>query len=67
LEHNQGLVIEEQAVVIDLNALASLDNESSEKSKNGSKMNGVGDEMAGDVQIVLALQVPLVNFSVDEI
>jgi hypothetical protein len=67
LEHNQGEVIEEPTVVIDLNAPASLDADSTDQSENISDFNGLVAEEDEDLTVVLALQAPPVNFTVDEI
>jgi hypothetical protein len=67
LEQNQGEVIEKPTVVIDLNALVSLDTDSTNQYENCSNFNGLVVEEDEDVTVVLALQAPPVNFTVDEI
>jgi hypothetical protein len=67
LEQNQGEVIEEPIVVIDLNAPASLDTDSTVQSENSSGFNGPVAEEDEDVTVLLALKAPPVNFTVDEI
>jgi hypothetical protein len=67
LEHNQGGALEEQVVVIDLNAPPSLDMDSSDHSGDATELMGPGEEVTENVELVLALQAPTINFGVDKI
>jgi hypothetical protein len=65
LEHNLGLDVPEPAIVIDLNALASLDGGSTEDSAANSEVNG--SACAACASSTSPPPPPQINFSVEEI